>query len=164
MSDLIQYFECALGFVEITADDQAVTAMNFREHRVQPENPGRLTTLAALQLQAYFEGTLRSFNFPIKQQGSQFQQSVWKLLEEIPFGKTISYRTLSQQYGDPKAIRAVAAANGRNQLAIVVPCHRVIGSDHSLTGYAGGLWRKKWLLEHEAKFHAGVIQHSLFGD
>ena len=75
---------------------------------------------------------------------------------EIPFGKTCSYMELTKKLGDPKAIRAVAAANGRNNLSIIVPCHRVIGSNQSLTGYAGGLWRKKWLLEHEARFHRGV--------
>jgi methylated-DNA-[protein]-cysteine S-methyltransferase len=82
---------------------------------------------------------------------------VWELLMQIPFGKTISYNDLSKQYGDLKAIRAVASANGKNNLAIIVPCHRVIGSNQSLTGYAGGLWRKKWLLDHEAKHHAGVM-------
>ena len=84
-------------------------------------------------------------------------QKVWDLLLQISFGRTISYNDLSKRYGDLKAIRAVASANGRNNLAVIVPCHRVIGSDQSLTGYAGGLWRKKWLLEHEAKHYSGVM-------
>lgn len=111
-----------------------------------------------LQLKDYFEGKLRSFNIPMSQIGTQFQKKVWDLLYAIPYGKTISYNDLAKQYGDIKAIRAVASANGRNNIAIIIPCHRVIGSDRSLTGYAGGLWRKKWLLEHEAKFHSGVQQ------
>jgi methylated-DNA-[protein]-cysteine S-methyltransferase len=111
-----------------------------------------------LQMKAYFEGNLRSFNIPMSQNGTEFQNKVWELLYGIPYGKTISYNDLAKQYGDVKAIRAVASANGRNKIAIIIPCHRVIGSDRSLTGYAGGLWRKKWLLDHEAKFHSGVQQ------
>ena len=104
---------------------------------------------AVKQLQEYFEGKRTTFNFPINPKGTDFQQKVWKALLEIPYGKTTSYLELSKKLGDVKAIRAVASANGKNPLWIVVPCHRVIGSDGSLTGYAGGLWRKKWLLEHE---------------
>ena len=88
--------------------------------------------------------------------GSAFQQKVWNELTAIPFGRTISYLELSRRLGDSKAIRAAAAANGRNNVAIIVPCHRVIGSNNKLVGYAGGLWRKKWLLEHEAKLAHGV--------
>ncbi|HEX2608468.1 MAG TPA: methylated-DNA--[protein]-cysteine S-methyltransferase, partial [Flavisolibacter sp.] len=85
-----------------------------------------------------------------------FQNRIWELLYQIPYGKTISYNELAKRYGDSKAIRAVASANGRNNLAIIVPCHRVIGSNQTLVGYAGGLWRKKWLLNHEAHIHHGV--------
>ena len=95
---------------------------------------------------------------PLNQDGTEFQEKIWDLLYKIPYGKTISYNELAKQYGDLKAIRAVASANGKNNIAIIVPCHRVIGSDHSLVGYAGGLWRKKWLLDHEAKYHLGVQQ------
>lgn len=113
---------------------------------------------AVEQLKAYFSGKLRSFDIQTDLEGTSFQQKVWKELRNIPFGKTISYLELSKRLGDVKAIRAVASANGRNPLWIIIPCHRVIGSDGSLTGYAGGLYRKKWLLEHE-----GVIkQQSLF--
>ncbi|MNJ99392.1 Methylated-DNA--protein-cysteine methyltransferase [compost metagenome] len=113
---------------------------------------------AARQLQEYFGGNRTTFDFKMNPKGTDFQKKVWKALLEIPFGKTMSYHQLSVQLGDVKAIRAVAAANGKNPLWIVVPCHRVIGSDGSLTGYAGGLWRKKWLLEHETP----PIQQSLF--
>ncbi|QEE48690.1 methylated-DNA--[protein]-cysteine S-methyltransferase [Flavobacterium alkalisoli] len=113
---------------------------------------------AAKQLEEYFEGKRTGFDFKLNPQGTDFQKKVWKALLEIPFGKTMSYQDLSIKLGDVKAIRAVASANGKNPLWIVVPCHRVIGSDGSLTGYAGGLWRKKWLLEHENP----VKQQSLF--
>jgi methylated-DNA-[protein]-cysteine S-methyltransferase len=113
---------------------------------------------AVMQLEEYFNGNLSEFTFALNPQGTDFQKKVWKALAEIPFGKTTSYQALSILLGDVKAIRAVASANGKNPLWIVVPCHRVIGSDGSLTGYAGGLWRKKWLLEHETP----PTQQSLF--
>jgi methylated-DNA-[protein]-cysteine S-methyltransferase len=113
------------------------------------------------QLDEYFSGKRKNFELPLAQRGSDFQQSVWNHLLTIPFGKTISYLQMSKQMGDVKAIRAIAAANGKNNIAIVVPCHRVIGSDAKLVGYAGGLWRKKWLLEHETKIHSGIEQLSL---
>ena len=110
------------------------------------------------QLQEYFEGTRDSFSLKLSPNGTDFQKRVWDALQDIPYGKTISYLELSKTLGDVKAIRAVAAANGKNPLWIVIPCHRVIGSDGSLTGYAGGLHRKKWLLDHESP----VKQQSLF--
>jgi methylated-DNA-[protein]-cysteine S-methyltransferase len=110
------------------------------------------------QLQEYFQNTRDSFNLKLNPQGTTFQKTIWQLLQAIPFGKTLSYLELSKQFGDVKAIRAVASANGKNPLWIIVPCHRVIGSDGSLTGYAGGLHRKKWLLEHESPYK----QQSLF--
>lgn len=110
------------------------------------------------QLREYFEGARKVFDVELNPVGTDFQKRVWKALLDIPYGKTVSYLDLSKTLGDVKAIRAVAAANGKNPLWIIVPCHRVIGSDGSLTGYAGGLHRKKWLLEHESP----VKQHSLF--
>ncbi|MFD1615911.1 methylated-DNA--[protein]-cysteine S-methyltransferase [Gelatiniphilus marinus] len=112
----------------------------------------------AIQLNEYFEGTRKQFNLNLNPKGTDFQQKVWKALQQIPYGKTLSYLELSKQLGHAKAIRAVANANGKNPLWIIVPCHRVIGSDGSLTGYAGGLHRKKWLLEHESPYK----QQSLF--
>lgn len=108
------------------------------------------------QLIQYFQGQRRVFEFPVYQEGTDFQQKVWTELSAIPFGKTISYLDMSRRLGDTKAIRAAAAANGKNHVAIVVPCHRVIGSKRDLVGYAGGLWRKRWLLEHETKVLYGV--------
>lgn len=105
---------------------------------------------AVYQLQEYFDKKRENFNLELSPIGTDFQKRVWNALQDIPYGKTVSYLELSKRLGDVKAIRAVAAANGQNPLWIVVPCHRVIGSDGSLTGYAGGLHRKKWLLEHES--------------
>ena len=113
---------------------------------------------AVLQLQDYFEKKRTSFDFKINPKGTDFQIKVWNALLEIPYGKTRTYLEQSKFLGDIKAIRAVASANGKNPLWIVIPCHRVIGTDGSLTGYAGGLWRKKWLLEHENP----TTQQSLF--
>ena len=110
------------------------------------------------QLQEYFKGKRERFSLKTNPKGTTFQKKVWEALQTIPYGKTISYLELSQQLGDVKAIRAVANANGKNPLWIIVPCHRVIGSDGSLTGYAGGLYRKQWLLEHESPYK----QQSLF--
>lgn len=110
------------------------------------------------QLQEYFKGERKAFSLILNPNGTDFQKKVWKELQKIPFGKTVSYMDLTKTLGDVKAIRAVAAANGKNPLWIVIPCHRVIGSNGSLTGYAGGLHRKKWLLDHESP----VKQQSLF--
>ena len=111
-----------------------------------------------VQLDEYFNGKRENFNLTVNPKGTAFQLKVWKSLLKIPYGKTKSYLAQSKVLGDVKAIRAVASANGKNPLWIVIPCHRVIGSDGSLTGYAGGIWRKKWLLNHENP----VKQQSLF--
>lgn len=108
------------------------------------------------QLIQYFHGERKQFELIIEQEGTAFQKDVWNELMAIPFGKTISYLDLARRMGDIKATRAVAGANGRNNVAIIVPCHRVIGSNKELVGYGGGLWRKKWLLEHEMKIAYGV--------
>lgn len=152
-------FKTPLGIVEICGDDQGISMLTITEDNVfhQEEVPTELLP-AVTQLKKYFEGELEDFDLKLNPSGTEFQKRVWKALCEIPFGKTCSYHQLARELGDIKAIRAVAAANGKNPLWIVVPCHRVIGSDGSLTGYAGGLWRKKWLLEHENP----PIQQSLF--
>lgn len=108
------------------------------------------------ELIEFFNGKRRTFDIPVYQDGTAFQQRVWGELLNIPFGKTISYLEQAKRVGDAKAIRAVATTNGKNKLAIIVPCHRVIGSDKNLVGYGGGLWRKKWLLQHEFKILHGV--------
>ena len=145
-----------IGQLKITADETSITEIIFTDQPVA-SNPNRLTALAANQLAEYFIGQRNQFELPLSFQGSDFQKRCLALVDNIPFGKTITYLELAKRYGDRKAIRAVAAANGKNKLAIVVPCHRVIGTDGSLTGYAWGLEKKEWLLQHE-----GAIQQKLF--
>lgn len=137
-----------VGKVEILADDSHVLRIEFVD-REGPVNGNRLTRDAAKQLREYFAGKRRKFSLPLNQPGTSFQQEVWQALTSIPYGETRSYGDIARQIGRNKAVRAVGAANGRNKLAIVVPCHRVIGSDGSLTGYAGGMDRKEILLRLE---------------
>lgn len=152
------FIESPLGITKIVGDENGISEISvLSEGQKSVKIPINLKE-CVLQLREYFEGQRQDFNFKMNPHGTEFQQKVWQELLNIPFGKTMSYLDLSKKLGDVKAIRAVASANGRNPLWIVVPCHRVIGTDGSLTGYAGGLWRKKWLLEHESPFK----QQSLF--
>ncbi len=155
----ITHIKTPLGIAQITGDDKGVSVISIGDNsgEISAEIPSVLQE-AVSQIQEYFIGKRTDFNFKINPKGTEFQQKVWQELCHIPFGKTISYLELSKKIGDVKAIRAVASANGKNPLWIVIPCHRVIGTDGSLTGYAGGLWRKKWLLEHETP----SLQQSLF--
>lgn len=148
-----------LGVAKIIGDENGLSVFSVLESNEE------ITTVipevledAVYQIREYFEGTRQTFDLELNPEGTDFQKKVWRALSEIPFGKTTSYLQLSKNLGDAKAIRAVASANGRNPLWIIVPCHRVIGSDGSLTGYAGGLHRKQWLLEHESPYK----QASLF--
>lgn len=148
-----------LGFTKIVGDENGITQVTVSnsEEKITDIIPSELED-CVIQLQDYFEGSRKYFDLKLNPQGTDFQKTVWKLLEEIPSGKTISYLQLSKQIGDVKAIRAVASANGKNPIWIIIPCHRVIGSDGSLTGYAGGLYRKQWLINHESEYK----QQSLF--
>jgi len=154
------WYQSPLGWIRIAADENCVTEVAFNDNLEHP--PAVPAVLLPLQLACmeqliqYFQGERRAFDLPLGQAGTVFQQDVWNLLTAIPFAKTISYLELAVRVGDSKATRAVANANGRNNIAVIVPCHRVIGSNGELTGYAGGLWRKKWLLEHERKLAYGV--------
>jgi methylated-DNA-[protein]-cysteine S-methyltransferase len=145
----IAFLKSPLGITKIVGDANGISEISVSdEGEVSVSIPKELEQ-AVIQLQDYFEGKRNDFHLKLNPKGTEFQQRVWQELLNIPFGKTLSYLELSKKLGDVKAIRAVAAANGKNPLWIVVPCHRVIGADGSLTGYAGGLGRKKWLLEHE---------------
>lgn len=148
-----------LGIAKLEGDEKGLSVVTILndENKTTGIVPEVLED-AAYQLQEYFEGKREVFSLTLNPEGTDFQKKVWTALQEIPFGKTTSYLDLSKTLGNVKAIRAVAAANGKNPLWIIIPCHRVIGSDGSLTGYAGGLHRKKWLLEHESP----VKQQSLF--
>ena len=138
-----------LGMTTIKGDENGIAIISIADEGEISKVIPPVLQEAVTQLQDYFDGKRTHFDLKLNLAGTDFQQKVWKGLCEIPFGKTMSYLELAKQLGDVKAIRAVASANGKNPLWIVVPCHRVIGTDGSLTGYAGGLWRKKWLLEHE---------------
>jgi methylated-DNA-[protein]-cysteine S-methyltransferase len=157
-----KYHSSPVGNLKIQCTPKEVLLIHFAEQMGLENDDSPLLQKCIKQLDEYFTGKRKEFDLPLGQQGSPFQQNVWKHLDKIPFGKTISYLQLAKQIGDIKAIRAIAAANGKNNLAIVVPCHRVIGSDAKLVGYAGGLWRKKWLLEHEIKIYSGIEQSLLF--
>lgn len=148
------YISTPLGITKITGDYSglsAITVLDAEDLKLSDVIPESLED-AVYQLREYFEGNRSKFQLDLNPDGTDFQKKVWQALQEIPFGKTTSYLELSKSLGDIKAIRAVAGANAKNPLWIVVPCHRVIGSDGSLTGYAGGLHRKQWLLEHESPF------------
>ena len=160
------YYESPIGILRLSADEEYITELTFlhtARSGDQHEPPAQINIpqSAALkgcvsQLNDYFFGTNLQFNLPLKQAGTDFQQKVWAGLQTIEPGKTLSYMQLSKNLGDVKAIRAVGTANGKNKIAIVIPCHRVIGAKGELVGYAGDLWRKKWLLQHEAKYSHGV--------
>ncbi|WP_324067382.1 MAG: methylated-DNA--[protein]-cysteine S-methyltransferase [Flavobacterium sp.] len=148
-----------LSFTEVKGDADGVSKIHVLDESVELSTiiPNDLIE-AVNQLEEYFIGKRTEFTFKLNPKGTEFQKKVWQELLQIPYGKTCSYLELSKKLGNAKAIRAVASANGKNPLWIVVPCHRVIGTDGSLKGYAGGLWRKKWLLEHENP----IKQESLF--
>jgi methylated-DNA-[protein]-cysteine S-methyltransferase len=142
------YLNTPLGKMEITANDTAVKSIYFVEE-VATRQVNSLTDRAKLQLQHYFLGELEQFDLPMLPDGTQFQQQVWQALTTVVYGKTCSYSDIANSIDNPKAVRAVGSANGKNPLTIVVPCHRVIGSNGTLTGYASGVERKAWLLNHE---------------
>lgn len=155
----ICYIDTPLGHAKISGNENGLTSVSILDAQEQLSDtiPEPLLD-GVIQLKAYFNETRKTFDLKLNPEGTAFQKKVWRALETIPFGKTMSYLQLSKQLGDIKAIRAVASANSKNPLWIIIPCHRVIGSDGSLTGYAGGLHRKQWLLNHESEHK----QQSLF--
>jgi methylated-DNA-[protein]-cysteine S-methyltransferase len=148
MSETV-YVQTAIGIAKIEGDETGISSISVLDHGTLSSTVPNHLKEAVEQLNDYFDGKRTVFTFKMNPKGTDFQRKVWISLQDIPFGKTRTYLEQAKILGDVKAIRAVAAANGKNPLWIVLPCHRVIGSDGSLTGYAGGLWRKKWLLEHE---------------
>lgn len=146
-------FDSPLGPVLATATDSGITELRFPPHEPRDAPPDRPTGVLAdarAQLSAWFAGELTAFDLPLDlSAGTAFQQRVWALLRTVPYGTTTSYGALATRLDSPGASRAVGAANGRNPVALVVPCHRVVGSTGAITGYAGGLDRKRWLLDHE---------------
>jgi|TARA_B110000977_G_scaffold39377_1_gene52848 methylated-DNA-[protein]-cysteine S-methyltransferase len=157
------YLKTPIGIAKISGDKNGIQSISVLDEDSVSDDILNISTPFCLQqcvvqLEEYFKGNRNHFNLTVNPKGTAFQIKVWKALLKIKYGKTKSYLEQSKALGDIKAIRAVATANGKNPLWIVIPCHRVIGSDGSLTGYAGGLWRKKWLLAHENP----VKQQTLF--
>lgn len=149
------YYHADIGWLEIVGTEKSILSVEFVE---APESgQGQATEVPAIlrvcaqQLAEYFKGERQTFSLNLAPPGTPFQQEVWRALETIPYGETRSYAQIAQQIGRPNAYRAVGHANGQNKIAIILPCHRVVGHDGRLTGYGGGLWRKAWLLKHEQK-------------
>lgn len=153
------YYKTPIGIAKIVGDKNGIYAVTVLDETIEinEEIPNCLKDCVQ-QLDEYFKGNRITFNLKLNPKGTDFQQKVWSELLQVPYGKTRTYMEQSKILGDVKAIRAVASANGKNPLWIIIPCHRIIGSNGSLTGYAGGIWRKKWLLEHENP----SMQQSLF--
>lgn len=162
MSDTrVAYYESPIGFLEVKGGERGVSAVNFveprsasgrRADRDDRDGKGPLPVALAdclTQLDEYFRGDRRAFSVKLDLGGTDFQKRVWKELRAVRFGKTVSYKEIAEAIGNPAGTRAVGGANHRNPVSIIVPCHRVVGSDGRLTGYGGGLWRKEWLLRHE---------------
>lgn len=158
------YYSSPIGLLEVQSSGSYIVSVKFLNDPsasfCAPE-VGSILVQCLAQLDEYFKGSRKEFTVPIYQEGTDFQKQVWAELLTIPYGKTVSYAGIAKQLGDIKKIRAVGATNGKNNLAILVPCHRVIGSNQQLTGYAGGLWRKRWLLDHEARYTPGIRQLNL---
>ncbi|MBL7943725.1 MAG: methylated-DNA--[protein]-cysteine S-methyltransferase [Flavobacteriales bacterium] len=156
---VFQTVRSPLGRLKLGAHPAAIVSLEFVDDSVEvAEQATPVLSLAVSQLIEYFGGTRKVFSVPLDPTGTHFQMNVWEELQKIPFGKTMSYQELSRRLGDVKLIRAVAGANGRNPIPILIPCHRIIGKDGSLTGYSGGILNKKWLLQHESQ----VVQNQLF--
>jgi len=154
----VAYFESPIGIIELKANETALTGLNFVEEKIFSEKHTLILVNSIKQLNEYFIGKRTIFDLPLHPEGTDFQKKVWDQLLKIPFGATKSYLDIAHTMGNRKALRAVGNANGKNKISIIIPCHRVIGANGALTGFGSGIWRKRWLLDHEKKF----IQASLF--
>lgn len=153
------FLNTPIGICKVEGDNNGISSISIIDDNIVESSHIPLPLQNCVnQLDEYFKGKRLNFDLVLNPKGTDFQKAVWNALLEIPYGTTSTYLKQSKRLGDVKAIRAVANANGKNPIAIIIPCHRVIGSDGSLTGYAGGLWRKKWLLDHENP----VKQQTLF--
>lgn len=155
-------YESPIGVIEIIGTNDAIISILFSEESTK-KNLIQLDTPKVLkecykEIDEYFKGTRYDFTIPYEFQGTDFQKAVWNDLKNISYAETVSYKDIAISIGNEKAVRAVGSANGKNKLSIIIPCHRVIGSNSKLTGYAGGLWRKEWLLNHEKSFKKKVIK------
>jgi methylated-DNA-[protein]-cysteine S-methyltransferase len=148
------YYNSPVGAILLEAADEHLTVVSFRDDVSITETGTTASPVlleAIKQLDEYFAGARKQFDLPLQPAGTAFQQKVWDQLIKIPYAETVTYLHMAKRLGNVKSIRAAASANGKNPIGIIIPCHRVVGADGKLTGYAGGLHRKQWLLEHEAK-------------
>jgi len=146
-------YESPLGPLRILASEEGISHVLFSNDEPEAEvtHTNTIVDRCVEELHQYFAGERTAFTVPLAPTGTPFEEGVWQALTSVPYGETCSYLDIANRIDNPKAIRAVGRANGANPIAIVIPCHRVIGSDGSLTGYGGSLWRKRWLLDHEAR-------------
>mgnify|MGYP001824579142 CR=1 FL=1 len=147
--EYISYYKSPIGLIEIVGTSDSITELNFADKRRQDSTSHPNVRKAKQQVAEYFEGTRRQFDLRLEMSGTDFQRQVWQRLQTVPYGRTASYQDIARGIGRPAAVRAVGAANGRNPVAIIVPCHRIIGKNGHLVGYGSGIWRKEWLLKHE---------------
>jgi methylated-DNA-[protein]-cysteine S-methyltransferase len=152
------YYDSPIGLIEIAGTSTAVIALNFVEERCREVASHSLVAEAVRQIDQYFGGKRREFDIEMTPEGTDFQQQVWRQLATVPYGCVASYQDIAIGMGRPTAVRAVGAANGRNPIAIMVPCHRIIGKNGHLVGYGSGLWRKEWLLKHEGYLISAVCR------
>lgn len=146
------YYKSDLGVIEIISTEDYIIEVGFVEKEGEVTEVPSILQEAYNQIDEYFKGKRKEFDLKLNVQGTDFQKKVWNALTEIPYGKVVSYKDIAKAVGNEKAVRAVGNSNNKNRIAIVIPCHRVIGSNGKLVGYAGGLHFKEWLLEHEKKF------------
>ncbi|MGQ8336746.1 methylated-DNA--[protein]-cysteine S-methyltransferase [Sunxiuqinia sp. A32] len=153
-------YHSPIGYLNVEIKDNHISKVSFSETPLNNDSDSSLKERIFLQLDEYFDGDRQQFELPLAPEGTEFQKNVWEKLEKIPYDSTTMYLDLAISLGDKKKIRAVGGANSKNPIAVIIPCHRVIGANNKLIGYAGGLWRKKWLLEHELKHNP--IKRTLF--
>ena len=147
----LTYYKSPIGLIEITASEKGITSLRFTNDKKRNPKKSKHLSDCVKQLDEYFSCKRKKFSLKLNLRGTEFQKKVWKELSKIPFGKTVAYKDIAVGIGNPKAVRAVGNANNKNNISIIIPCHRVIGSNGNLVGYGGGLWRKKWLIDFEIR-------------
>jgi methylated-DNA-[protein]-cysteine S-methyltransferase len=148
------YYPSPIGTLEILTDSDSILQISFTEQEedVPAGDAPEILKTVLRQLEEYFQGSRKSFDLKLNAKGTEFQQRVWQQLIQVPYGSTACYGDIAAAVGNQKASRAVGGANNKNRIPILIPCHRILGADGSMTGYAGGIWRKEWLLQHEREY------------
>lgn len=151
------YYESEIGLIKISADETSVLGLDFVDEKEKgASKDSEVLSETLKQIDEYFKGKRKEFNLNLFLDGTDFQKKVWRELMKIPYGEVVTYGKIAKSIGNDKASRAVGNANNKNKIGIIIPCHRVIGASGKLVGYAGGLWRKEWLLQHEKKMYGRV--------